>query len=92
MLLHIGQGRTVPLESVIAMMDLTPSPSPGARQVMEALKARGHLHALSADPHSLILLSGTGDRAELTGYLTPVGMRTLRTRASLSPEDLIQKG
>jgi len=81
-IVHLGRGVSVPGENILILTDLQGKAAQGAEEAVRALRSQGLLRTLGPSPKTLVLCydrHGTGKR--VVGYLSCVGLRTLRLRA-----------
>ena len=78
MMLHPGPDLSVPLSTVVALVDLDRDPSPDIQQLMSALRAAGRLKNPGIHAKALVLFLEGG---ETFGCLSPMSVRTLARRA-----------
>ena len=81
MIVHLGRGVSVPGESILILTDLQGKAAQGAEEAVRALRSQGLLRTLGPSPKTLVMCydrHGAGKR--VVGYLSCVGLRTLRLR------------
>jgi len=80
-LVHLGQGVSVHDENVLILTDLTRPVAPETALLLDALRRRGQVRQLGPQPKTLVLCrQGSLRRGKTIGYLSCVGLRTLRQR------------
>ena len=77
MLVHLGRGVSVHGENIIAVTDIQRELAPDTRALVEQMRSRGLLHALGPEAKTLVICR---EGARCAGYLSCVGLRTLRAR------------
>ncbi len=90
MLIHLGRGVSVHGEDVIAMCDLTRPLPADTRAALERLSAAGMTRALGPRPKTLVLCREGRRPGRTVGYLSCVGLRTLRLRAEAKAREVRQ--
>ena len=78
MLLHLGGGFAVDSHRVVMLIDLTKHPS-AAQPLLETLTRRSAITRLPGDPATLCLCH---EGEEITGIMSPIGLRSLRQRVA----------
>lgn len=81
MLIHLGHGVSIHDESLIALIDLQRPLSEDAEKLMAQMRSKGLLRSLGPSPKTLVLCYDRLKRSDKQiGYLSCVGLRTLRLR------------
>ncbi len=81
MLIHLGRGVSVHDADVILLCDMTRPLSADTRTALERLTAAGRTRALGPRPKTLVMCREGRRPGRTIGYLSCVGLRTLRLRA-----------
>ena len=77
MMLHLGSGRSVPFQKVVALIDLNREKTRDTQSLVNAAKARGRLLPLGEPVKSLVLIQ---EKGEQWCFLSPFSVRTLFRR------------
>jgi hypothetical protein len=88
--LYLGQGATIRLEQVVAMIDLLSPMTNDTASMVQHLQESGWCRSLGSRPKTLVLY--TAEDGRTLGYFSCVGLRTLRSRMELSMQIAEERG